>query len=460
MEEELARASAEAASAGSRADRLAHGQPELEDANRQLTAENARLTLANEEFLVSSEELQASNEELETLNEELQATVEELSTANEDLQARSAEAQDLVAASQAERSEAERGRDRLRVVLASMASALVVLDPEGHAVLTNAEYDRTFGSELRGLRVEDQAGQSLPAEAWPWRRAASDAPFRTEFVVLDPEGRRRWFEALSTPLRVDLFPGQEGSSGGTVLAIRDITDRSVRQLHDEFLLNVSHELRTPLTSLALYADLIARQAGEAGAPPRLQELAGALVGQAHRLRGLVEELVDASRIERRQLTLQRAEVDLTAVLHGVVDAARVLPGGEAVRLHVPDAPLRVQGDAGRLQQVFMNLVDNALKYAGGEQPIDLRLRAIGGDAEVEVQDYGRGIPAAELPLVFTRFHRATGARDQAPEGLGLGLYITREIVAAHGGGIEVQSVEGEGTLFRIRLPLSPERDDI
>jgi two-component system CheB/CheR fusion protein len=122
-----------------------------------------------------------------------------------------------------------------------------------------------------------------------------------------------------------------------------------------------------------------------------------------------------------------------------------------VELAVAEEPLVVAGDATRLSQVVLNLLTNAAKYAPDSPRIEVRLRREAGEATLEVQDYGPGIPAAALPHLFDRFYQAV--RRTAEDGLGVGLFITRELVQAHGGAIEVRTSEGEGTTFTVRLPL-------
>lgn len=448
---------------------------ELEAANRELAAENMQLRAANEDFQVDreevqaaseevetlNEELQATNEELETLNEELQATIEELNTANEDLLARSNESHERAAASDTRRHAAERERDRLEAVMASMASALAVVDRTGHLLLSNEVHDRTFGTEWTDLHAEAPDGRPLSPADLPWQRAVNGEPFRMEFVLTSPDGDRRWFEAGATPLPggwpglPDTGDGGHASSEASVISIRDITDRSVRRLQDEFLATASHELRTPLAALTLYAGLLPRLVNPSDEEGRVHQVAQAVLTQAARLRSLVEDLVDVGRLDRGQLTIRHEPLDIRTVLSAVVDAGRAMPHGQSLRLHLPESAVLVTGDASRLEQVFMNLVDNALKYASGQHPVDIRLGVDGSEVEVEVQDYGPGIPADELPGVFDRFHRLTHSAERVQGGLGLGLYIVKQLVEAHGGTVGAQSVEGEGMVFRVRLPLVP-----
>jgi two-component system CheB/CheR fusion protein len=136
-----------------------------------------------------------------------------------------------------------------------------------------------------------------------------------------------------------------------------------------------------------------------------------------------------------------------------VEIARLQADGQTIRYALPGEPLVVDGDARRLQQVALNLLTNAIKYAPGTEFIDVALRRVNGHVELTVQDYGPGIPAADLPNVFTRFYQVASAEARARGGLGLGLYISRAIVEAHGGTIDVRSREGEGAMFAVRLPL-------
>ena len=132
------------------------------------------------------------------------------------------------------------------------------------------------------------------------------------------------------------------------------------------------------------------------------------------------------------------------LLRRAADLAQHLAKGQRIQAHLPEDEVRVDGDPNRLEQVIINLLDNAIVYAEGTKCIDLRLRVAGEQAEVVVQDYGPGIPAADLPHVFTRFYRGSSAGRRAAGGLGLGLYISHQLVAAHGGHIDVRSVRRGG----------------
>src|SRR5579884_4171369 len=299
---------------------LAEANGQLLDANQELTAANAELRTANEELLVANEEaqaateevetlneeLQATNEELETLNEELQATVEELNTTNDDLHARSIELQELAVSLEAERRAADMERNRLAAILVSMGDAVLVVDTQGQTTLTNAAYETMFGHPEVDFVPQDQEGQPLPADETPRARAARGEAFSMEFTMTSADGTRCYFEAVGQPI------GQEGG----VVVIRDITDRSLRRLQDEFLATASHELRTPLTVLTGYLAMLNRR-------PLSDERAATYVRlameQAQRIDTLMRQLLDVTRLQGGKLVLAREPVDLVALLQHVVE---------------------------------------------------------------------------------------------------------------------------------------------
>src|SRR5579884_3861867 len=314
---------------------LAEANGQLLDANQELTAANAELRTANEELLVANEEaqaateevetlneeLQATNEELETLNEELQATVEELNTTNDALQARTLELQDLTVSLEDQRRASEAERARLAAILASMADPVVMVDREGRIQLTNDAYRLTFGGADASIVAEDADGHPLPVDETPQRRAASGESFSMEFTAADARGNRRLYEASGQPVR-----GEEAPQGGVVI-LHDITDRSVRQLQDEFMAIAGHELRTPLTAVTGYMQMLQRLLGRSPQNERAAHYATLALEQLRRMATLVNELLDVSRLRSGALTLTFERLDLVPLVAHVVEAAQVLTQG-------------------------------------------------------------------------------------------------------------------------------------
>ena len=331
----------------------------------------------------------------------------------------------------------------LETILAAVEDAVLVVDESDQVVVRNEAYAAAFGDAP--WEPQDEAGEPLPPELHPRRRVTRGESFHLQFTLPRADGSRRWYEAVGLPLAV------AGGKRRTALVIRDITERSLRHLQEQFIAVASHELRTPLSILHGYLQLARRRLGREGGPPALY-LDRALE-QSRRLGDLINELLDVSRLQTGRLEVDRRPMDLGAlVAETVVDAGRV-GNGHAIGVEVPDEPVLLEADPARLHQVVLNLLTNTFEHAPDSERVDVRLRRVEGAAELSVSDRGPGIPARELPRIFSRFHgvQRPGRRQR---GLGLGLFITREIVQAHGGTIDVRSAEGEGTTFTVRLPLS------
>lgn len=226
------------------------------------------------------------------------------------------------------------------------------------------------------------------------------------------------------------------------------------QLRDAFLSVAAHELRTPLTSLYGNAQLLQRRF--ARQPEQLERDIHSLdviVLQAEKLNRMIGTLLDVSRLQRGQLALSRAPVDLCRLIQQlVVETQPTLPT-YTLEIELPPRPLIVNGDELRLEQVFANLVQNGVKYSPGGGTVTISVEQRGNQVLVTVRDHGIGIPADALPQLFQRFYRAPNATDKQIAGLGIGLFVAREIVQLHGGTIAIDSAEGKGTTVSIRLPL-------
>ncbi len=353
-------------------------------------------------------------------------------------------------------------RQRLAAVIEQLPEGvLIAAAPDGRLVLSNRAADELLGRPATATeapldaRIRTVEGQPVPDAELPLARA-----LRGETV----HGEELWMERADgrwVPILVNAAPVL-GSSHGVeqaVVVFQDITAiKEAERRKDEWLAAASHELRTPITSLLGFAQLLERQLHRATGPLRPEELfeaAAVIQRQARRLRELVNDLLDVSRIQAGRLELQPRRTDLVALLRGVVDRLReVTPqAGERLHLAAPDTPVVGMWDPERLDQVFTNLIANALKYDPSGQPVRVTVRADERQATVQVTDSGIGIPAADLPTLFQPFARARNAVAHGMGGIGLGLYIARDIVARHGGDIRLESEEGQGTTVTVTLPL-------
>ena len=258
------------------------------------------------------------------------------------------------------------------------------------------------------------------------------------------EERRKLFEA-------ERAARTEAESVQRLLSEQNDRLRELDRLKDEFVSLVSHELRTPLTSIRGYVELLLDDHwGLSADQRRFLEIVDR---NSARLLELVADLLFLAQIDAGKLAIEVATVDLNQVVEECVETSSPAADVRGIRLgaHLDPVP-EIQGDRARLAQVLDNLVSNAVKFTPSGGRVDVRLRADGDAAVLEVKDSGLGIPEAEQAQLFERFFRSSTATAQAIPGTGLGLTITKAIVDRHGGLIEVESAEDLGTTVRVRLP--------
>ena len=341
--------------------------------------------------------------------------------------------------------EQERSRARLEATLANLNEGVVITDEAGTIVRLNAAAARMLGTTS-----EEAVGQPFVVASRDHDLAgllnatlAMDEP-RVATVAYGRDGRV--LEASARP-----FSG--GGERLGLMVLRDVTDlRRLERVRREFVANVSHELRTPLASIRAVVETL--EAGAADDPAVAGEFFRRIIGEVDHLVGLVDELLDLARIESGRAVLTTEICDPVEMLMRVVERMRpqVERAGLVIRVEAaPDLP-QVWVDRGRIEQVLINLIHNAVKFTpeGGE--IVIASEVIDGMLRVSVRDTGVGITAEELPRIFERFYKTDAARRSA--GSGLGLAIAKHIVQGHGGTIWAESTAGHGATFSFTLPLA------
>lgn len=223
-----------------------------------------------------------------------------------------------------------------------------------------------------------------------------------------------------------------------------------RESQLQMLAAVVHDLRSPLGTIQTAADLLDDPSVQGAS--EVSRLTSVITRQVGRMNRLAGDLLDVARAEAGALDLRLRTHDLSALVSEAVEVHRQASRGRDIALSLPSAPLALPCDEQRILQVLDNLIGNALKYSPGGAEVGVAVESDGVDAVIEVVDRGLGIPADELERIFDPFCRSRATRDAIP-GTGLGLSIARHIVAAHGGRMEVTSAPGEGSMFRVRLPL-------
>lgn len=264
---------------------------------------------------------------------------------------------------------------------------------------------------------------------------------------------RRWsyaYMTLTTPVVFGLFGrvlGREEEKRRTVA-------REMQRLREEFGSVVAHDLRNPLQAILLQVDALLRHAeGGANAVVPVKALTRVRDG-GERLSQMVDDLLDASRIEASHLSLDARAVDVADAVDALLDRIGPTLGTHRTEIEVEGTPCAVLADPARLDQILTNLIENAAKYSKEGSPIRIVVQAASRGTLLTVEDEGPGISADELPKLFDRFYQTKRAR-QKKTGLGLGLYITKGLVDAHGGHIGVQSEPGKGSRFSVWLPAAP-----
>jgi signal transduction histidine kinase len=225
--------------------------------------------------------------------------------------------------------------------------------------------------------------------------------------------------------------------------------RELDRLKDDFVSTISHELRTPLTSITGYVELAREQAD-----PETNGYLAVVERNATRLLSLVNDLLFVARLQSGRLELEYEQVDVAKLVAESVATAKPHAVGANVelRLRLTGGDTAVRGDRRRLAQVVDNLVSNAIKFSPAAGSVDLTVDRGNGKVLIEVEDHGIGISERERERLFERFFRTQGALDRQIPGTGLGLYITKSIVEAHGGSVAARSVVGEGSSFVVELP--------
>ncbi|AMV22448.1 ATP-binding protein [Planctomyces sp. SH-PL14] len=329
-------------------------------------------------------------------------------------------------------------------IVAEADEGVLVLEPDGRIGYANdaAEF-------LLGHRRDELEGEMFGLPLQPPGGAVT-------INVLSKDGTIRTGE-----LRIEPLPGHE--RGTMVVRVRDIsahcqdveTARDEVRRRDEFLAMLSHELRNPLSAIQNAAQLLTHD--DLG-PDFRAEASNILTRQFEHLRRILDDLLDVARILRGKLVLTPRRVELTPVLQDALEAAATLISqqGHTLRVDIPPYPLWIWGDPTRLEQIFVNLLNNAAKFTppGGAGSIDMTVTVLEESVEVRVRDNGPGIPDDLLPRVFESFVQGPQSLERGDGGLGIGLMLVRTFAALHGGRVDVRNnAPDPGATFHVHLPL-------
>jgi two-component system, OmpR family, phosphate regulon sensor histidine kinase PhoR len=346
---------------------------------------------------------------------------------------------------------AAQARAEQQTLFNSMVEGVLVLDDKGRIRLANQTIERLFGvtADIRGKTV-------LEAFRLHELQELVNRAF-IESHVVGAEIELPVLEKLCLQVNAALFLDPAGRRQGVVLVFHDLTRiRQLESTRQEFVANVSHELRTPLSLIKGYCETLID--GAKDDPAVALRFLQTIEKHADRLTFLIEDLLTISRLESGQIVLNVQPVELAPLVQHLLDERqeRVKDKNVTVRNEVP-AELFVRADTDRLEQVLLNLVDNAIKYGGSSVSVTVGARMAGeGLVEIHVADNGPGIAPEHRERIFERFYRVDRARSRDQGGTGLGLAIVKHIVQSHGGEVWVKSEPGQGSTFYFTLPLAPQ----
>ncbi len=348
-------------------------------------------------------------------------------------------------------------RAQLNALLAKLSDGVLVAEPSGRITMLNpaacammgvgCDELRTVG-DLDRLEVHDLAGKPRLREALPILRALRGEDFAGDEVLGFPSHGGEPLRVVSTGTSVR---DADGRVALAIVVFRDVTElRRLEQQREEYTALISHDLRNPLGAILMCSTLLRRSMQKKGLAEDAS-LALRIERNGVRMNVMIQELLDATSLELHAVALRQAPLDLWELVVGVVQG---LDDASTRRIAIEakdESPCIVFAEAPRLERCVLNLITNALKYSAADSPVRLRLFRDQGRVVLDVIDCGIGIAPETAKRLFDRYYRSAGGKAQA-EGLGLGLYIARLIVEAHGGRIEVLSEIGKGSTFRLILP--------
>jgi two-component system phosphate regulon sensor histidine kinase PhoR len=318
-----------------------------------------------------------------------------------------------------------------------------LLDDEGVVRLWNRAAET-----VTGLSEQEACGQKLTELIREWEALEQAIPIsdagvsaRSATVPVEVRERDLWLSFVAVR-----------SAGGVVYAFRDVTvERRLEEERSDFVATISHELRTPMAAVYGAAETLLRRNIEL-ASEQGRQLLEMIARQAARLGQITEDVLLTRNLDRGDVRLEREPVDVAELVRATVAALESQqPAPVSVDVEIEEGAALVSGDSDRIQQVLVNLLDNAFKY-GASSPIAVRVQNANGSVRVSVGDSGPGILPADRERIFEKFFRGDPQLMYAPSGTGLGLYISRELAQRMGGSLDVSSAPGAGATFVLELP--------
>ncbi|WP_322788031.1 ATP-binding protein [Fructobacillus ficulneus] len=343
-------------------------------------------------------------------------------------------------------------RNRLHSILHHMADGVLLTNASGQLTIINQA-----AANLLGVKNQDALGRPVfDLLNLPEYESVRDLIKSQKSIIIDIDER-------SIEVRVSLIKNPSGMINALILILHDITEqKKIEQDRRDFVSNVSHELRTPLTTVRSYVEALLEGAQES--PEIREEFLSVIQNESERMTRMVADLLELSRMDQGTMEIKTELVQLNTMLNFVLDRFDMIlhsansqdgeetkPKIKIIRNIPEDVEFWVEIDHDKMTQVIDNLLNNAIKYSPDGGLVTVSLEKLGDKALISIQDQGLGIPKADQDQVFNRFFRVDKSRSRAQGGTGLGLAISKEVVEKFNGNIWVESVENEGSTFKITL---------
>jgi two-component system, OmpR family, phosphate regulon sensor histidine kinase PhoR len=347
--------------------------------------------------------------------------------------------------------------DRFDALVRALPLGVIMLGHDLRVRFANRAAAAIFGFDRSRVRGTHLIAAVPSIELEQRAQAALRGDLANTPLIVNGKNLDRSYAVAVYPLVPSSEVEEEEASreaSGVLILAEDRTERlSLERAQQEFLTNVSHELRTPLSSIKLMLETVT----EAGDEEAQQIFLPQALGQVDRLAMLVQRLLEQAKAESGEMVLEFSEIDIEEVARPIVASFQPHAASGGINLELRTMrPAIIEADEHRLSQVFVNLIDNALRYTPDGGSVTVELDVEDGRSVVRVSDTGIGIPFKDLPYVFERFYVVDRSRTRASNrsgGAGLGLSIVKHIAEAHGGSVEVKSRLGRGTTFTVRIPV-------
>ncbi len=343
-------------------------------------------------------------------------------------------------------------KNKLEKIFEHMADGVMAFNQQGILIHVNSVCYEMLGTDKMGPNFE-MIFERLGIDANFDRLLAGEHyESADEYVIINDKYLKMQFDA---------YLNAKGEADGLVVVIQDVTkQQKLDQMRKEFVANVSHELRTPLTTVKIYTETLID--GAIDDRENAMHFLSVMDKEADRMTALVQDLLELSRIDNKQIQLKFVLLELQDIINEVVEAQHIhiINKGHSISVQYDESmSYLIRGDVFRIRQVLHNILSNAIKYTVEEGKITISMRKVGGKIEVCVQDTGMGIPESDLNRIFERFYRVDKARSRKLGGTGLGLSIAKELMLLHGGDISIQSKVGEGTIVKLIFNEAEYEDD-